>query len=102
VKEFIHEGKIVSKEIYIDILRRLRDAIRKNAAKNGESKASPSHQRSSSHADFVQDVLSENNGTTLQHPPSPADFSLFPRLRSALKGRRLCDANGIIKNETKS
>jgi hypothetical protein len=41
--------------------------------------------------------------TTLQHPPySPnmtaADFYLFPWLKSALKGRRFCDATDIIKN----
>jgi hypothetical protein len=43
--------------------------------------------------------------TALEHPPySPelaaADFYLFPRLKSALKGRRFCDATDIIKNVT--
>ena len=43
--------------------------------------------------------------TTLHHPPfapdlSPADFYLLPRLKSALKGRRLCDATDINKNAT--
>jgi hypothetical protein len=28
----------------------------------------------------------------------PADFHLFPPLKSALKGRRFCDATDIIKN----
>jgi hypothetical protein len=35
-------------------------------------------------------------------PPdlAPADFYLFPPLKSALKGRHFCDATGIIKNAT--
>jgi hypothetical protein len=42
---------------------------------------------------------------TMEHPPyspdlAPVDFYLFPRLKSALKGRRFCDATDIIKNET--
>ena len=49
--------------------------------------------------------LANNNVTTLEHPPyspdlDPADFYLFPRLKSALKGRRFCDATDIIKNAT--
>jgi len=44
--------------------------------------------------------------TTLIHPPhspdlAPTDFYLFPRLKSALKGRYFCDATDIIKNVTK-
>jgi len=31
---------------------------------------------------------------------APADFYLLPRLKSALKGRRFCDATDIIKNAT--
>jgi hypothetical protein len=44
--------------------------------------------------------------TTLEHPLfspdlSPADFYLFHRLKSALKGRRYCDATDIISNAMK-
>jgi hypothetical protein len=43
--------------------------------------------------------------TTLEHPPysrdlAAADFYLFRRLKSALKGRRFCDAIDIVKNAT--
>jgi hypothetical protein len=30
----------------------------------------------------------------------PADFYLFPRLTSALKERRFCDATDIVRNAT--
>jgi hypothetical protein len=43
--------------------------------------------------------------TTLEHPPyspdlAPADFYLFPWLRSALKERRFYDATDIIRIAT--
>jgi transposase len=51
-------------------------------------------------------ALSNNDMTTVGHPPysphlAPADFYLFPRLKSPLKGRRCCDVIEIIKNATK-
>jgi hypothetical protein len=44
--------------------------------------------------------------TALEHHPySPdlaaANFYLFLRMKTTLKGRRFCDANDIIKNATK-
>ena len=55
---------------------------------------------------LVKDSLAKNSVTTLEHPPNnadlgPATFYLFPRQKSALKGRRLCDATDIINNATK-
>jgi len=49
------------------------------------------------------DFLAKNDLTTLQHPTfSPdvaaADLYMFPRLKSALKGQRLCYTTDIIKN----
>ena len=51
---------------------------------------------------LVKDFLAKNNVTTLEQPLllSPADFYLFARLKSALKGQRFCDATDIIKNAT--
>jgi transposase len=53
----------------------------------------------------VKVFSTKNNVTTLEPPPYspdlvPAEFYLFPRLKSALKGRRFCDATDIIKNAT--
>jgi len=54
---------------------------------------------------LVIDFLAKNSVTTLELPPySPdlaaADFYLFLRLKSALKGRRFCVASDVIKNVT--
>jgi transposase len=49
----------------------------------------------------VKDFLARNNVTTLENPPyssklTPADFYLFPQLKSALKRWHFCDATYII------
>jgi len=54
---------------------------------------------------LVNDILTNNNVATLEQSPyssdrAPADLYLFPRLKSALKGQRLCDTTDIIKNAT--
>jgi hypothetical protein len=54
---------------------------------------------------LVKDILTKNNVTTLeQSPHSPelaaADLYLFPILKSALNGQRLCDVTDITKNAT--
>jgi hypothetical protein len=64
------------------------------------------HDNASAHrAVLVKDFLANNNVATLQqYPYSPnlaaADFFLFPRLKSALNGRRFCDATDISNNVT--
>jgi hypothetical protein len=56
-------------------------------------------------SDLVKDFLAKNNVTTLKKPPyspdlAPADFYPFPMPKSAMKGQRVCDATGSIKNVT--
>jgi hypothetical protein len=51
---------------------------------------------------LVTDFLAKNNVTTLECPPNspdlaPADRYLHPRLKSALMGRRFCDASETMK-----
>jgi hypothetical protein len=69
-----------------------------NGPKNGDSAPA---QRSV----LVKYFLAKNSATTPDHPPyspdlTPADFDLFPRLKSALKVRRFSDATDIIENAT--
>ncbi|KAJ4451482.1 hypothetical protein ANN_02945 [Periplaneta americana] len=66
--EFIPEGRTVTKELYVEILRRFRDAVRRKRPE-------------------------KYNITAFDHPPyspdlSPPDYFLFLRLKSHLKGRR--------------
>jgi len=70
----------VTKEVYIGILRRLRDVARRKRAEKMENL----HDNAPTHRSIlVKDFLAKNNVTTLEHPPySPdlirADFYLFP------------------------
>jgi transposase len=66
---------------------------------------SPSRQCSPYRLALVKGFLANNNVRKRERPPyspnlAPAEFHLFPQLKSALKGRRFCDATDIIKNGT--
>ena len=93
--------------MYIDILRRLRVAVRRKfPSKMGNQRlVCPSRQCSSTPVHFGQGFLSkEKRDNTGGSPYSPdlasADFYQFPQMKSAKKEWRHCDANGIIKNAT--
>ena len=90
-----------------DILRRLREAVRrKRPEKCRNNSWFLLHDNAPAHRSvLVKDFLAKNNVTTPEDPPYspdlvPADFYLFPRLKSALKGWRFCDASDTIKSET--
>ena len=91
----------------IDILRRFRGAVKRKRPENWRTKSwfllhdnAPTHRST-----LAKDFLAKNNVTALEHPPystdpASADSYPFPQLKSALKGRRICGATNIIKNET--
>ncbi|GBM57349.1 hypothetical protein AVEN_34442-1 [Araneus ventricosus] len=87
-----HKGKVgqtVNKELYLEILKRLRDAIRRpHCGLN------------------VKKYLARHSVTTLEYPPyspdlAPVDFHLFPRLKMKLKGHRFVDSDEVIENAMK-
>jgi hypothetical protein len=51
---------------------------------------------------FVKQFLAQKSITEMEHPPcssdlAPNDFWLFPKVKSALQGRRFHDFEGIRK-----
>jgi histone-lysine N-methyltransferase SETMAR len=92
--------------MYIDILRRLRDAAEGNVSQNWESTFFLFHDNAPAHRwVLVNDSIAKYNVTKREHPPyspdlAPTDFYMFPWLKSVLKGRRFCDVIDIIKNAT--
>jgi transposase len=93
--------------MYIDILRRLMDAvIRKRPEKGRPISWSLLHDNAPAHRSLlVKDFLAENNVTTLEHSPYfpdlvPVDFYLFSKMKSISKGQNFSDATEIIKNVT--
>jgi transposase len=93
--------------MYNDILHRCKDVVKRKHREKLEQKqlVSPSRHCSPNRSDLVKCFLANNNLRKLEHPPyspnlGPAEFHLFPHLKSALKGRRFCVATDIIKNRT--
>jgi len=65
------------------------------------------HDNAPAHSSFlVRNFLGKNETTVVPQPPyspdlAPADFFLFPKLKSTLKGRRFNTFDEIQKNSTK-
>jgi hypothetical protein len=81
--------------MYIDVLRRLREAVRKKRPEKWRTSSwFLFHDNVATYRSvLVKDVLVNSNATTLEHPPysadlGPADIYLFHPPKSALKGRR--------------
>ena len=93
--EFVHEGQTVNAEFYCNVLRRLREDIRRKrpelwCAGNWllHDDNAPSHR-----ALVMREFLTHKAITTFPHPPyspdlAPCDFLLFPKMKLQLKGRR--------------
>jgi hypothetical protein len=96
----------VNKEMYIDILRRLRDASRRKRPEKVRTNCwFLRHDSAPEHLSIlVKDFfLAKNNMTTLDHlPHSPdlaaAEFYVFHQLKSVLRQRHVCYSTDIIKN----
>jgi hypothetical protein len=93
--------------MYTDVLRRLRDADRRKRPEKWRTIGwFLIHENAPTHRSFsVLDFLAQKKVTTLDHCPhfpdlAPADFYLFPRLKSALNTWRFCDSTDIIKHAT--
>ena len=88
--------------MYTEILRRLKDVDRmKRPEKWRNNSWCHLHDNAPAHRSIlVRYFLAKNKVTTLEHPPYSADltavdFYLVPRMKSALKGRRYCDATDL-------
>ncbi|GBM53367.1 hypothetical protein AVEN_81921-1 [Araneus ventricosus] len=98
----------VNKVLYLEILKRLRDAIRqKRPEKWATNDWFLLHDNAPPHrALIVKKYLARHSVTTLEQPPyspdlAPADFYLFPRLKMKLKGHRFVDSDEVSENATK-
>jgi hypothetical protein len=79
----------VNKEMHIDILPRLGDAVRRKGPEIGKPNFGFSFTTMLQHTGRI---WSKDNVTTMENLAS-ADFYMFPGFKSALNGRRFCDAS---------
>ncbi|UYV68864.1 hypothetical protein LAZ67_6001339 [Cordylochernes scorpioides] len=103
--EYLPAGQTVIKEMYLSILRRLREAIRKKKRpeKWTDGDWILHHDNARPHtAHLVTSFLAKNGTEILPQPPySPDiatnDFFLFPKLKAVLKGRHFDTREDIIE-----
>jgi uncharacterized membrane protein YccF (DUF307 family) len=102
LKEFVPEGQTVNTAFYVEVIGRLLKRI---------SWVRPQfwfllHGNALSHSALVVKTCLATNGVIeIRHPPYspglvPADFFLFPTVKTALKGNRFQDVEDIKKNVT--
>ena len=103
--EYLPEGSIVNQTYYNEVLKRLRDAIRR---KRPELRRSGDwffhHDNAPVHSALrAREFLAKHSITVLPHPPyspdlAPCDFFLFPMLKRPLKERRFETIPGTNAN----
>ena len=103
--EFLPLGRTVNKEYYLEVMQRLRQAVRKKRTDAWrENRWMLQHDNAPSHSwSLVRDFLAKHATTVLPQPPYspdlvPAGFSLFPKLKSTMKGLRFESTEAIKTN----
>ena len=103
--EFVPRGDIVNKEFYLNVLKRLREAVRRKRPEAWTNNTwTLHHDNAPAYASLlIRKFLSKHETPVVLQPPyspdlSPADFFLFPKLKSSLKGRRFQTAEEIKEN----
>ena len=94
-REFVTPGMTVNADFYFDVLRRLRENVRRKRPQKWQiQNLIIHHDNAPAHRSFkVSQFLAKNNMTVIPHPPyspdlAPCDFFLFPKLKLQMKGRR--------------
>jgi len=98
-------GQMVHKQLYQEVLAYLRDVVRRKRPELWENQTWTSHYDNAlDHASLlIRSYLAKHQTAVLSHPPyspdlAPADFFLFPKLKSTLKGRRFQTMEEIQEN----
>jgi len=94
-KEFVPTGQTVNSGFYCEVLRRLRENLRRHRPQFWRERTwLLHHDNAPSHTSVLTHYfLAKNKIAVIPHPPyspdlAPCDFFLFPKLKLKLKGRR--------------
>ena len=95
--EFLSQGCTVNKEYYLEDMRWLREAIRQKRTELWKNAAAHISM-------LVREFLAKNNTAIMPQPRylldlAPANFFLFPKLKTAMKGKRFAT---IVEIKAKS
>ncbi|GFV41153.1 mariner Mos1 transposase [Trichonephila clavipes] len=101
------QGQTVNKEFYLDVMRRLREAVhRKRLVLWLSSRWMLHHGGTPAHTtNLVQKFLTKHGAIQVSRPPyspdmSPSDFFLFPKIKNTSKGHRFQDIETMKLNST--
>ena len=93
-KEFVPTGQSVNSGFYCEVLRRLRENVRRRRPQLWRKQTWLLHHNNApSHTSvFTHQFLAKKKIAVMPHPPysadlAPCDFFLFPKLKLKLKGR---------------
>lgn len=103
--EFVPRNQTVNGEFYLEVMKRLRESIRKKRPEAWRNKTwLLHHDNAPAHTSLIVREFFAKHGTVLVPQPAyspdlaPADFFLFPKLKSSLKGRRFQTIEEIKEN----
>ena len=105
--EFAPRGQTINKEYYVEVLKTLRDAVRrKRPCFWSSGNWLLHHDNAPAHSsNLVQQFLAKHKIVQLRLPAyspdiAPCDFWMFPKLKMALKGKQFDDIKTIQSNAT--
>ena len=106
--EFAPRGQTINTKYYVELLKRLRDVVRRKRSRFWSSgdwllhhDNAPAHS-----SNLMQHFLAKHEIIQLRQPSyspdiAPCDFWMFPKLKMALKGKRFDDIETIQSNATR-
>jgi transposase len=104
--EFLEQGRTVNQHCYLEILARLREAVRRRRSELWPNARILHHDNALAHDTLVvREFLAKKSIMKLGHPSyspdlAPCDFWLFPKLKTALKVHRFSDIADIQGHAT--
>ena len=100
-REFVPPGQTVNQEFYLEILRRLRENVRRKRRelwRSGDSFLD--HDNAPAHTAVCDPVFGLSGMDHCSHPPyssdvTPCEFFLFPTKKKTLKGKRFATVEEV-------
>ena len=103
--EFVLHGQMVNKQLYQEVLTLLRNAVHRKRPELWEDQTwMLHHNNASAHVSLlIRSYLAKHKTSVVPHPPysadlAPADFFLFPKFKTTLKGRCFQTTEEIQEN----
>jgi histone-lysine N-methyltransferase SETMAR len=99
--EFVPCNTMVNSDFYCDVLRRLREQVRRERPELWRNHNWLHHEKAPTHTPLkTTEFVTNNNMVIIPHPPyspdlAPCDFALFPKLKMKLKGPRFATVSDI-------